>query len=44
MTHAVPRIPALVIYAVLVSDDAVETIDLEVDEEYWDLIGDDPSD
>lgn len=35
---------ALIIYAVLLSDGTVETIDLEVDEECWELIGDDPDD
>jgi len=44
MTHAVPYFPALVIYGILLSDGIVETIDLEVDEEYWDLIGNDPDD
>jgi hypothetical protein len=44
MTHAVPYFPALVIYAILLSDDAVEILDLDVDETYWDLIGDDPVD
>jgi hypothetical protein len=42
MTHAVPFFPALVIYAVLLSDGTVETLDLDVDEDYWDLLGDDP--
>lgn len=42
MTHAVPYFPALVIYGVLLTDDAVALIDLEVDEEYWDLIAGDP--
>jgi len=47
MTHAVPYFPPLIIYAVLMSDGAtgtIETIDLEVDEDYWDLIADDPDD
>jgi hypothetical protein len=44
MTHAVPFFPALVLYAVLLVDDTVETLDLDVDEDYWDLIGDDPAD
>ena len=42
MTHAVPYFPALVIFAVLLTDGTVETLDLDVDEDYWDLIGDDP--
>ena len=42
MTHAVPFFPALVIYAVLLTDGTVEIIDLEVDEDYWDLTTDDP--
>jgi len=42
MTHAVPFFPALVVYAVLLSDGVIEVVDLDVDEEYWDLISDDP--
>ena len=44
MTHAVPFFPALVIYGILLSDGVVEILDLDVDEDYWDLIGDDPDD
>lgn len=44
MTHAVPLFPPLVVYAVLLSDGTIETMDLEVDEDYWDTIGDDPDD
>jgi hypothetical protein len=44
MTHAVPMFPPLVVYAMLLTDGTVETLDLEVDEEYWDLIGDDDPD
>lgn len=44
MTHAVPLFPALVIYAILLSDGTVETLDLDVDEDYWDLIEGDPDD
>lgn len=44
MTHAVPMFPPLVVYAVLLSDGTIETLDLDVDEDYWDLIGDDPED
>lgn len=39
-----PFFPALVIYAILLSDGTVETLDLDVDEEYWDLIERDPDD
>jgi hypothetical protein len=42
MTHAVPYFPALVIFAILLTDGTVETLDLDVDQDYWDLIGDDP--
>ena len=44
MTHAVPFFPALVVYAILLSDGAIEVVDIDVDEEYWDLISDDPED
>ena len=44
MTHAVPFFPPLVIYAILLSDGTVETLDLDIDEEYWDLIEGDPDD
>ena len=44
MTHAVPYFPALVIYGILLTDGAVELLDLEVDEDYWDLIANDPDD
>jgi len=44
MTHAVPFFPPLIIYAVLMLDGTVETLDLEVDEEYWDMIAEDPDD
>ena len=39
-----PLFPALVVYAVLLSDGTVEVVDLDVDEEYWDLISDDSND
>jgi hypothetical protein len=41
MTHGVPVFPPLVVYAVLVTDDVVELIDIIVDDDYFDLIGDD---
>lgn len=44
MTHAVPYFPALIVYAVLLEREVVELVDLEVDEDYFDLIGDDPDD
>ena len=44
MTHAVPSFPALIIYGILLTDGAVELVDLDIDEEYWDLIGNDPTD
>lgn len=44
MTHAVPLFPALVVYGVLLADGAVELVALDVDEDYWDLIADDPDD
>ncbi len=44
MTHAVPFFPALVVYAILLSDDTVELIDLDVDEDYWDVVAGDPDD
>jgi hypothetical protein len=44
MTHGLPFFPALVIYACLGTDDAVELLDVVVDEDYFDLIGDDPAD
>lgn len=44
MTHAVPLFPALVVYAIRLTDDTVELIDLDVDEDYWDLIAGDPDD
>ena len=47
MTLAVPYFPPLVIYGLHVTEsggDAIEMIDITVDEEYWQLIGDDPVD
>lgn len=44
MTHAVPLFPALIVYAILLTDNTVELVDLEVDEDYWDVIADDPDD
>jgi hypothetical protein len=44
MTHAVPIFPALVIYAVLTTDEVVELIDITIDDDYFDLVGDDPHD
>jgi hypothetical protein len=42
MTHAVPFFPALILYGILLEDGAVEIVDIEVDEDYWDLLGGDP--
>lgn len=44
MTHAVPYFPALIVYAVLLEGDVVELVGLDVDEGYFDFIGDDPDD
>ncbi len=44
MTHAVPLFPALILYGILLDDGAVEILDVEVDDDYWDLIADDPND
>lgn len=43
MTHAVPVFPALVIYAVLADDDTVELLSITIDDDYFDLIDDDPA-
>jgi hypothetical protein len=42
MTHAVPVFPALVIYATLADDDTVELWSITIDDDYFDLIDDDP--
>lgn len=42
MTIAVPVFPPMVFYAALGTDGAVELLDVIIDEEYWDLIADDP--
>lgn len=42
MTHAVPVFPALVIYAALADDNTVELWSITVDEDYFDLLDDDP--
>jgi hypothetical protein len=41
MTHGVPFVPACVIYAARVGDH-VELLDIIVDWDYWETIGDDP--
>jgi hypothetical protein len=43
MTHAVPHFPALILYGMLLEDGVIEIVDIEVDEDYWDLIADDPN-
>jgi len=43
MTHGVPFVPACVIYAAKVGDH-VELLDITVDWDYWETIGDDPGD
>jgi hypothetical protein len=42
MTHGMPFFPPLVMYACLGTDGAVELLDVVVDDNYFDLIGDDP--
>lgn len=42
MTHAVPVFPALVVYAVLGVDDAVELVSITIDPDYFDLLDEDP--
>lgn len=44
MTHGVPIFPAMVIYGCLGTDDSVELLDVIVDDEYFDVINDDPTD
>lgn len=44
MTHAGLFVPPLVIYGVLLTGDEIELIDIEVDEDYWRLVGEDPKD
>lgn len=39
----VPAFPAMVIYACLGTDGVVELLDIEIDHDYYDLIGDDPT-
>jgi hypothetical protein len=34
--------PALVFFAILDTEDVVEIVDFDLDEDYWDLVGDDP--
>lgn len=41
MTHNVPLFPALVVYGMLVND-VVELVAIDIDEDYFDLIDDDP--
>jgi hypothetical protein len=45
MTHAVPYFPAMVIYGMLLvagGDEFVELIDIVLDEDYFDIIENDP--
>ena len=45
MTHALPYIPALVIYGMLVVDDGeelIELVDIVIDDDYFDAIESDP--
>ena len=42
MTHGVPVFPAMVVYACLGTDDAVELLDVVVDNDYFNLIDDPP--
>jgi len=43
-THEVPVFPAMSFYACLLTDGSVEILDLTVDEDYFGLIADDPTD
>lgn len=43
-TAHVPLFPAMTFYAVLIADGTVEILDFTIDEEYFDLIGGDPTD
>lgn len=43
-THQVPVFPAMTFFAMLTTDDDVHLVDLLVDEEYFKLIADDPTD
>ena len=42
-TAHVPFFPAMTFYAVLITDDTVEILGFTIDEEYFDLIADDPT-
>lgn len=44
MTAAVPRFAPMVFFAALGTDGAVEILDVTHDEDYWDLLDDDPID
>lgn len=44
MTHGMPVFPAMVMYACMGTDGAVELLDVVVDDDYFDLIANDPSD
>ena len=44
LTHDLPIFPAMVFYAWLGTDGAVELLDVVVDEEFFDRIADDPLD
>lgn len=44
MTYAGPFFPPLVIYGILVTGEEVELIDIEIHDDYWRLIGEDPKD
>jgi hypothetical protein len=43
MTHSVPLFLAMVFYAALDVDGSVDLLDVVVDPDYWDLLGDDPT-
>ena len=42
MTHGVPVFPAMTFYAVLGTDDAIELLDVTVDEDYFEMLEGDP--
>ncbi len=42
MTHGVPVFPAMTIYAIRGSDDSVELLDVDVDDDYFEMLEGDP--
>jgi len=44
MTHGVPVFPAMVMYACMGTDDAIEILDVVVDDNWFELLRDDPTD